>query len=74
MIQQLQLELKKAGFMDQSVVLSSRYGEKTREAVQKYQQSLSSTSTTLSKPLSEMTREELIRLLLILIIQKYGIH
>lgn len=73
-IQQLQLELKKAGFMDQSVVLSNRYGEKTREAVQKYQQSLSSTSTTLSKPLSEMTREELIRLLLILIIQKYGIH
>lgn len=70
-IRQLQNELKKAGFMDQSVVLSNRYGEKTRAAVQKYQQSLVQIQP--SKPLNQMTRDELISFLRQLLAQKYGI-
>ncbi|MFA6252542.1 MAG: chitobiase/beta-hexosaminidase C-terminal domain-containing protein [Candidatus Paceibacterota bacterium] len=71
-IRQLQLELKKAGFLAQSIPLSNRYGEATREAVRKYQESLTNSTSQITNPLSSMSREELLRILIQLIIQKFG--
>lgn len=67
-IRQLQLELKKAGFLAQSVPLSNRYGEATRDAVQKYKDSLSGATT-----LSSMNREDLLRFLIQLLYARFGI-
>ncbi|MFA5080525.1 MAG: chitobiase/beta-hexosaminidase C-terminal domain-containing protein [Candidatus Paceibacterota bacterium] len=72
-IRQLQLELKKAGFLAQSVPLSNRYGEATREAVRKYQESLKTNTSQTTNSLSSMSREELLKLLLQLLFIKFGI-